>query len=461
MNRKRLLGAAMLLTGLLPALTGRADETARLIARFDSTFTALDSLIFREPPRNGVFTGYGEFDGFGCGQTPAVTAGLDRALRENTDARLREWNGKTGLQLTGQAYWRPAQSFGYDEDFGESRYRGKIQAELRWYFLQSSLFGKEGRRKVAVLEEEIARAGYERERTDINDYRVKERLAQYYDSLQAGVLRHRLATLTLLDDALKHLLDGERVSGDERLRTLDDRMEAERRLGAIGRDYPAAVSLARPAGSLVTVDSAALVRHIEETQGDMKVLRLRARLIEQQEQNVNYWNRLNVAPFARYSYYSRSGLPNSSNFDIGVSFTIPLSDEPSRKKRTLRAERAVVEAEQERISRRITDKVSMTVAEIGRLNRASAGEARRVTEIREYLRARGEAYRSGLGDHNRLARAREYNMYVECLERLVDYQRRRDYLLADLQALLPDESITRYCSSEPLADAVVTESPKF
>lgn len=449
MTNQRFLTVTLVVLCLALNLPVRADDGSRFIARFDTTFAALDSLIFRVPLTGDSVAG-SSFGGFGYRATPPISPELDAALQRNTEAKILEGDSKTGLQITGQAYYRPDEALGLDEDTGESRYRAKFQAELRWYIFQSGLLGGEGRRKEARLEEEIARASYEKERTDLNDFRIKELLAQHYDSLTAGVLHYRVQTLRLLDDAQHYLLATENISSDELVRTLDDRMEAERKLAGIPRSYPPAASLAGVDAVRVSVDSATLVRYVTSTQGDMKILQLRVRLLEQRERNVHYWQKLNLAPFVRYSRYARRGLPNSSNVDVGVTFTVPVSGETARKRQTLRSECAVLEAEEERLSRRVADKVSLVIADIGRLNRASEGEARRVAELRNYLAMRTEAYRNGLGEHNRLARAREYNMYVVCLERLIDYQYRRDCLLADLQALLPDETVLRFCRVEPL-----------
>lgn len=452
MIRKRLVSVALFACEAVVGMTAIAGNGSRFISRFDTTFAALDSLIFRTSvaadPSDGAF------DGFGYRATTPISPQLDEALSRNTEAKILEGNSRTGLQLTGQAYWRPTNSFGLDDETGESRYRAKFQAELRWYILQSRLLGADGRRKVAWLQEDIQRATYEKERTDLNDFRIKEMLAQHYDSLTSGVLQHRVNTLRLLDEAQNYLLASENISSDELVRTLDDRMEAERKLAGIPGTYPPAKSLADFDGTWVTIDSAAFLKHVEATQSDMKILQLRVRLLEEQERNVSYWQTVNLAPFIRYSYYDRRHLPNSSNLDLGVTFTIPISGETSRKKQTLRTERAVLDAEQDRLSRRVVDKVSLIIAEIDRLNRASAGEGRRVSELKGYLAMRTKAYAKGFGEYNRLARAREYIMYVACLERMIEYQYRRDCLVADLQALLPDESVLRFCAIQPLRDRI-------
>ena len=424
---------------------------SELIGRFDRTFDSLDALIFGDRAnRQGIYTG-GAIMGVQNHDTLVISPRLDLALRENTEAKIHEGNGLTGLQLTGQAYYRLAGNGGVDDvagDTGQGYYRAKAQVELRWYLLQSSLFGKDGRRKVAQLEERIARAGYEKEKTDINEFQVQQNIELYYDSLLYGVLTHRVALLRMLDEAQRYLLGNENISSDDIVRTLNDLLDAERKLSEIGHPYPEAENLAGVRATTVRIDSAALVSHVASAQGDMKILRLRMELLDQKERNVKWWSQINVAPFIRYSNYFRHILPDTYNLDAGLTFTIPLNDEFRRRKRTISSERAVLESEESRLSQRVADKTALVISEVGRLDRASASELVRLRELRGYIAQRTDAYRKGLGEHNRIARAKEYAMYIACLERLIDYQYRRDCLVANLQSLLPDESILRFCRFE-------------
>ena len=431
-----------------------AYRSEEIIGGFDAAFATLDSLIFGEegtPQRR--LSAAGVLTGFGTSATPPISAELDSALREETEARIREGNARTGLQLTGQAYWRLAGNGGVDEVEGETGngfYKAKTQVELRWYLLQSSLLGMKGREEEARLRERIARAGYEKERTDINDFRLKNFITEYHDSLLSGLIQRRLTLLTLLDDAQRHLLGGERISSDETVRALEARMEAERGLSAIEGSYPPAATLSGVSAMEVRVDSAALIRHVADAQGDMKILELRMELLEQQARNVKWWQELNVAPFIRYAHYFRRILPDSYNVDAGVTFTIPIDSRQSRKRATLRSGKAVLEAEMDRLSRRVADKTALIVGEVGKLNRTSRSEAARIAELKRYLWQRNDAYRRGMGEHNRLAHAREYAMYIAAMERLVEIQYRRDCLLADLQAMLPDETVLRFCTFVPI-----------
>ncbi len=452
-----LLSAAVIMIGLNPALSSAQNaEGNRIIKAFDQKFNALDSLIYHTTTSPRQLVDNGTADNFGRRTSSTISAGLDSALKANTAAKINEGNGKTGLQLTGQAYYRVAGNGGYEDETGEGHYRAKVQAELRWYLLQSSLFGRDGRRKVAEIEEEIARAGYEKERIDISEFLLKDQITNYYDSLLAGVLNHRIDLLNLLDEAQQYMLGNENISSDELVKVLNDRMEAQRKLSEIEREYPAAVTLDGIDATIVRIDSAALVNHVAASQGDMKILRLRMDLLEQKEKNVKWWNNLNVAPFIRYAQYLRTGLPNSYNVDAGITFTIPLSNEYKRRRQTMQTERIVLENEQERLTRRVADKTALVVAEVGRLNRASESELKRIIELKKYIRMRTDAYRKVKGEHNRLARAREYALYIASLERLIDYQYRRDCLVANLQSLLPDETILRFCSFTPLREAEFT-----
>lgn len=447
------VAAVTAVVSVVPAAAS-SDDDARLVLRYDTTFNTIHRLVFGNTDntdntdnliRHGLFTG-GAFAGFTPNTTQPISAQLDSALRDNTRAVIAEADGKTALELMGQTYYRVSGLDNYEDETGEGHYRAKFQAELRWFFLQSGLFQKDGRQKVANLKERIARAGYEKERTDINDFRLKDMLANHYDSLLSGLLQRRLNLLRLLEETQDHLLDREGISSDRTVRALEARMDAERKFAAIEGVYPPAASLAGVRMLEIRVDSAQLISHMANTQGDMKILQLRMQLLEQQAQNEKWWQPLRVGPFIRYAHYFRSGAPNSNNLDVGLVFTIPLDPEYLRKRKTLRTEAAVLDAEKERLSRRVADKTSLVIAEIGRLNRASVSELTRVSELREYLRKRTHAYNKGVGTYNRLARAEEYVMYIAALERVVEMQYKRDCLLADLQAMLPDGSLLQFLS---------------
>lgn len=430
-----------------------ADRSSRIIGEFDSLFVAFNSMIFKEKP--AVRLDFGTTSTlFRPADTITISPELDAALRERTDAEIREGNSRTGLSFTGQTYYRLDNQLGFDEDDAESRYRAKIQAELRWYFLQSSLFGREGRRKEAELKERIERVSMRKKNEDASDYALRDNLRIYYDSLMAGVLIHRLRALNLINEAQSFLLTNENITSDELLPILDDRLEAERKLSAIDGNYPPATDLSQVEGYAVTIDTAAMMAHVRDTQIDLTLLQLRMDLLERQAANTTYWQHVNIAPFVRYSYYGRSNLPDSRNVDLGMTFTIPLSFETKRKREALRAERDVLGAQQAYVNNRMSEKVTYIARELTRLNRESEAEGRRIIEVKKYLAMRNDAYANRIGEFNRLARTKEYNLYLVCLEKLIEYQYRRDTLLAELQALVPDISVMKFCTAIPLREII-------
>lgn len=426
-----------------------AERSAKILTEFDSLFTTLNSLIFTPQASSSVYTS-GTSSYFRPADTVSVSPELSQALRNRTEAEIREGNSRTGLQLTGQTYYRLDNSLGFDEDDAESRYRSKVQAELRWYFLQSSLFGKKGRREEALIKERIDRAAVRKENEDVSDYLLRDNLCIYYDSLMAGVLTYRLQALNLINEAQVYLLTNENISSDELLPILDDRMEAERKFSAIDGVYPPANDLSKIEGFTVEIDTAAMMNHVRDTQIDLTLLRLRMELLDRQAQNIHYYQDLNIAPFARFSYYGRSNLPDSRNVDVGLSFTLPLSRESKRKRQNLLAQKDVLAAQQDYVNARMADKVSFISRELARLNRESLAEARRISEIKKYIANRTDAYNNRVGEFNRLARTKEYNLYLSCLEKLIDYQYRRDTLLAELQALVPDVPVMSFCQVSTL-----------
>lgn len=376
----------------------------------------------------------------------------DSALINRIDAEIREFKSETGLELAGQAYYRLDGPLGFDDDDAESRYNGKLQLELRWHLLQSSLFGAKRRIETIRLQGAIDHAANKRDHLGQLIYRQKEFFRQEHDSLLSGILQHRVQNLVLLSDANAYLLMNENVSSDELLKILNERAEAEHLLTTLAGEYPELADLSRPQAQLVEIDTANLIRYIRETQTDLRLLSLRMQLLEQQENSTAYWQQINLTPFVRYSYYTRPQLSNSSNIDAGISFSFPISSEAGSRKKTLRARRDLLSAEQEQISSQITDRVRFITDEIGRLNRALEGEYRRTGELKKYLAERLHAYKNRIGEYSLLARTKEYNIYLHSMEKMIGFQYQLDCYVADLQALLADVSILWYAKIISLTD---------
>lgn len=433
---------------------GYAQTADSLFLRFETRFGLLDSII-HHPAQNPDNGGAVSLPGSRIVAGDYVRMNVDSVIDNMVNARISEMKNVTGLTVNGQVYGRLDEGFGLDEDDALSRYKGKIQAEIRWNFLKSSIINRKGKANEIRLQGDIQRLEYKRENVGRFVALQKEQFRNRYDSLLCGVLTHRIENLTLLSDAQSFLLAQGGISSDDLLTILNEKAEAERLMATILRDYSASGDLSNPSGIVVDVDTTRLIRFICEYNAGTSTIELRRRLLDQQIDNTTYWNTLNLSPFIRYSYYTRPVVPNSSNIDAGLSFIVPLSSETAKKRKAMKSERGVLDLERDRLTNEITEKVRLTLLDIERMNRSIEGEVKRLSELKGYLEIRREAYDNRIGEYNYLSRMKEYNTYLLCCERLLSFSYQRDCMLASLQVYLPDVSIFDFCVETRLrADSV-------
>ena len=98
------------------------DSAERLLSRYEDRFSLMDSLLFGKQE---------EFSGFykSTFVKPERIEEIDAA----TDAKISAMKGKVGLEISGQAYYRPGKGVGYDPDDALSAYNMKGQGELQWH----------------------------------------------------------------------------------------------------------------------------------------------------------------------------------------------------------------------------------------------------------------------------------------------------------------------------------------
>ena len=92
--------------------------------------------------------------------------------------------------------------------------------------------------------------------------------------------------------------------------------------------------------------------------------------------------------------------------------------------------------------------MNFILSDIDRLNLSITGEYRRCKDLQNYLTVREEAHTNRIGEYNRLARMKEYNSYLMCLEKMVEFQYQRDCQIANLSRYLTDEPIKMFCYEE-------------
>ncbi len=430
-------------------INANAQEDIELLKRYDNRFAELNSLIFNPIQ---VYNSYSENTEKSFSMPTVVIDSIyyeipDSLINRKVEEQIRAFKGKTGLQISGQTYYRPEGELGIDdEDYAVSSYRAKIQAELRWYFFQSSLFQRKGQINEFRLKGEMERIAQEKENIGILYTRQIEAFQARYDSLLFCVLTQRIKNLDLLSETHFYLLENENISTDELLDVLNEKAEAERQLTSIPSEYGECNKLPSIAGILIKIDVAAYMNEVHRQYADLSLLEIEAALIEQQKKNMTFLSEVRVAPFIRYSHYARTALPNSQNVDVGLSFIIPLSPETGRKRKVLEAESRMIEAKREETVSKVEEQVLLVLKDVERYNRLIQGELAREDELKGYLRIRNKAYENAMGEYSRQERIKEYNSYLRCLEKLLYYQFLRDSSLADLQRFLGNTPIQNFCS---------------
>lgn len=421
------------------------DGSQRLFDTFEQRFVALDSLIFASSDADSATADHPavHFQHWWIAQDS--TSAADSLITNQVNAEVRAMKHETGLALTGQTYYRLDEGLALDEDDAVSRYKAKVQVELRWNFLNSSLIHRQGRQQAIELQGDIERIEMDKANLARLLAENQEFYQQKYDSLLSGILQHRLVNLTLMNDAQMYLLEHGNISSDEMLDIINDKAEAERALMAMSKTYPMANDLSHPSGLVVEIDSAGLLSYIREHHADLHLLQLQSELLAQQMENHSYWTKLNISPFIRYSYYFRTDLDNSTNVDFGVNFNIPITGEAGKKRAAMDAKRMIIDKEKEETTKKIEENIRAILLDIERLNRVSTAELHRMQDLKRYLQIRSHAYLNRKGGYNIILRTKEYNTYLVCWEKFLSYQYQRDCLLMTLQTYLTDTSIFDFC----------------
>lgn len=421
------------------------DGSQRLFDTFEQRFVALDSLIFVSSDADSATADHPvvHFQHWWIAQDS--TSAADSLITNQVNAEVRAMKHETGLAFTGQTYYRLDEGLALDEDDAVSRYKAKVQVELRWNFLNSSLIHRQGRQQAIELQGDIERIEMDKANLARLLAENQEFYQQKYDSLLSGILQHRLVNLTLMNDAQMYLLEHGNISSDEMLDIINDKAEAERALMAMSKSYPMANDLSHPSGLVVEIDSAGLLSYIREHHADLHLLQLQSELLAQQMENHSYWTKLNISPFIRYSYYFRTDLANSTNVDFGVNFNIPITGEAGKKRAAMDAKRMIIDKEKEETTKKIEENIRAILLDIERLNRVSTAELHRMQDLKRYLQIRSHAYLNRKGGYNIILRTKEYNTYLVCWEKFLSYQYQRDCLLMTLQTYLTDTSIFDFC----------------
>ena len=133
------------------------DGSLRLFDTFEQRFVALDSLIFAPTEVDSAVVDSPAFYFQHYWIAQDTTNKADSLITDHVKAEVRAMKHETGLALTGQTYYRLDEGLALDEDDAVSRYKAKVQVELRWNFLNSSLIHRQGRKQAIELQGDMVK----------------------------------------------------------------------------------------------------------------------------------------------------------------------------------------------------------------------------------------------------------------------------------------------------------------
>ena len=121
-----------------------------LFVQFENQFLLLDSLIFQQQfLQPSSLPEIAEMSG------RELQEAVDSLIYAKVENQMDAMKAENGLLVSGQTYYRLDEGFGIDDDDALSRYNAKMQVELRWNFLSSSLINRKSRLRVLDIQGEL------------------------------------------------------------------------------------------------------------------------------------------------------------------------------------------------------------------------------------------------------------------------------------------------------------------
>jgi len=412
------------------------DESAALLSRFESRFTAMDSLLFSSDSHTATYSDSIDID--------FVTTERVEAIDRLVDAEISAMKAHTGIDFKGQLYVRPGHNLSYDPDDPLVAYNAKAQAEIEWNIFQSSIYKRQGKIRELQLKGELSQLERERDAIDMTLVLQKNTARHTYYGHLLGLLRQHIANTSLLLNAQTYLLSNGKISSDDLLKLINEKAELERQLTAISADSVTIGLPCSPSATITAIDAKALLNHIHSQHYTIRQMDLKMDLLETRRRNIDYLQTMSIAPFVRFSYYNRENVHNTYNLDVGVSFKVPLTAETSKQRKALQAERELVEYQKGVQIDQLQREIELILREHDGLNESIKGEYERMIQLKNYISMRRNSYKNVAGEYSRIDRLAEYNAYLQSWERLISYQYQRDNKLIDLQSYIVDMPINDF-----------------
>lgn len=397
-----------------------------ILAAFSLRFAALDSLVNNLEATDAplVFT------------HSLFTDVLDSVYEDKRMHARKAFKRKSGLELTGQTYYRLDDQFGFDEqDDQYSKYKAKFQGEVGWNFFNSSFLQRKLALQLIDLDNRIGLLRQKEEYAGRMWDDAESDIERKYNAWTVAVLREQLRNIHVLNMAYQFTLESDRSSNEKLLDTMNEQMRLEHAIAqADDEENKADISrLEQVIPVAVEVDSLMLFGYVLDHNTEIKVSHIQEEMLGTKRKLTNYAHEMRFTPFFRASHYLRDGGPSSTNTEVGVRFTFPLYSDTPEKRRSMRAEQNLIALTRQHLSEDLLGQCRQRLSQLIRLNVAITAERRHTLRLHRFINLRKEAYLNSLNGYNHIARLEEYNEYLKSMERTYNLLRLRQLCLLDIQ----------------------------
>lgn len=366
---------------------------------------------------------------------------IDSVYEAKSMHERKAFKKKSGLELTGQTYYRLDDKFGFDEDNDRySRYNAKLQGEVGWNIFNSSFLQRKSALRLIDLDNKAENLKQKEQYTEREWRNLESAIEEKYNALIASVLREQLQNIEVLNMAYQFTLENDRSSNEKLLEAMSEKMRIEHAItqvtgnvnGAKGME-PNRVEVVKPV--MIEIDSLRLFESVLNHNTGLQIAHIQEEMLGVKRKLTNYAHGMRFTPFFRASHYFRPSLPSSTNTEVGVRFTFPLYDETSDKRKSMRTEQTIIALNRQHVSDNLLEQCRQLLSQFNRFNNAINAEQEYASQLRQFISIRKEAYLKSLKGYNYIARLEEYNEYLKSMERTYSLLLLRHLCLLDIQKI--------------------------
>ena len=409
-----------------------------ILRHFRERFRVMDNLV--KHPLTQPFDDFVATRHFARPELPS-----DSLYKKKTELETMALNRRNGLEVTGQVYGRLDDALNnvitMDDDESHSSYKAKVQGEIGWNWINSSVFQNKRKKQAIVLDNKIAQAQKADDGSDAYDL-WSDTLTQRWNHVLAAVMLCHVHNLDVLNEAYQLMIENDRITSGDLLEVMNDKMELEFDLAQIYAkdDLPPHEQLAWIEPEDVVLDTLELRQEIAANNPQSRLRQLQIDKLDNDMHLGGWFSTVRLTPFVRWSTYLDSHDKFSHNADAGIRFTIPLYSDTKRKRQAMAVEKDILRDEGSDYTDKVMARCLQTIDRVRRLNKSIAVEYDHLKQLRKYLEMRQKVYAANQGRYSYIGRLQEYNEYCKSMERLYKQMRDRSLALVTLQktALLPD-----------------------